>query len=74
MAINENKTIQKIIISSHKGYKIANKEEADEWLNKDWDKLMKALKRHNAKRIKIHKDGQMRIVFDSERDTIEAFI
>lgn len=72
-AINQDDTIQKVIISSPKGYKIANREEAEEWLHKDWIAILKQIKRHMFKRRKCRLNKQMRLVFDSERDTIEAF-
>ena len=72
-ALNEDETIQKVIISSSKGYKIANKEEAFDWLHKDWISILKAIKRHMFKRRKCRLNKRMRIVFNSERDTIEAF-
>lgn len=72
-ALNEDGNIQKVIISSTKGYKIANQEEAGEWLHKDWLSILKLIKRHMFKRRKCRLNKQMRIVFNSERDTIEAF-
>ena len=46
LAINEDETIQKVVISSRNGYKIANKEEAEEWLHNDWINILKGIKRH----------------------------
>lgn len=74
MALRESDKIQKIIVSSQKGYKIANEQECKEYLDKDWINIMKELKRHNVLRRKARKHKQMRIVWNSERDTIEAFM
>jgi hypothetical protein len=74
MALRESDKIQKIIVSSAKGYKIANEQECKEYLDKDWINIMKELKRHNVLRRKARKHKQMRIVWNSERDTIEAFM
>lgn len=73
--LNEHPTIQKIILSnSHKGIKIATKEEAYIQLNKDKANLLKRLSRVYAKYKKMAQDGQYRIVFNTERDFIESFI
>lgn len=74
MALRESDTIQKIIVSSSKGYKIANEQECKDYLSKDWINIMKELKRHNVLRRKAKRHKQMRIVWNSERDTIEAFM
>lgn len=77
--INNNDTIQKLIISSRNehsnGYKIGTQEECNEYLNKRFDTLMKSLKFQFKLRKKTRQDGQMKMTFGtSERDVIEAFI
>lgn len=72
--LRESDVIQKIIVSSRDGYKIANEEEANAYLDRDWINIMKDLKRHNKLRRKAKKDKQMCIVWNSERDTIQAYM
>lgn len=74
LAINDDAIIHKVIISSPKGYKIASEAEAGSWLFDDWKKIEKLIKRHMYKRRKCQLNRQMRIVFNSEKDTIETFI
>lgn len=73
-AINESSVIQKIIISSPKGIKIANKDEFDRYIRKEIMASVRRLMRAKRKAAKGAKDGQMRIVFGSERDTVKAFL
>lgn len=74
-AINESAVIQKIIISSGKGIKIANKEEFDRYIRKEIMASVRRLLRAKLKAKKGNLDGQTRITFGQyERDTIKAFI
>jgi len=73
-AINDSGVIQKIIISSSKGVKIANEEEWKECIKRDYISVFKRLERIRNKERKGRMDGQTRLVFKSERDTIEAFL
>lgn len=73
-AINDSDVIQKIIISSPKGIKLANKEEFDRYIRKEIMAAVRKLMRAKRKAEKGNRDGQMRITFNSERDTVEAFI
>lgn len=72
--INDSSVIQKIIISGPKGIKLANKEEFDRYIRKEIMAAVRRLMRAKRKAAKGNRDGQMRIVFGSERNTIEAFI
>lgn len=73
--INENETIQKVILSDrNKGIKIASKKEFSAFICKQYDALWKRKKRLDKIARKGLKDKQMRIVFGRERNTIEAFI
>lgn len=72
--INDSAVIQKIIIGSSKGIKIANSEEFYRYIRKEKSAALRRLIRANYKEKKGSRDGQMRIVFGSELDTIKAFI
>lgn len=73
-AINESGVIQKVVISSPKGIKIANSEEFDRYIRKEIMAAVRKLMRAKYKAKKGSRDGQMRITFGSERDTVKAFI
>ena len=74
-ALNESAVIQKVIISSWKGVKIANKEEFDRYIRKEIMSSVRRLMRAKLKAKKGNLDGQTRITFgEYERDTIKAFI
>lgn len=72
-AINKSEVIQKIIISTSKGVKIANREEFEQYINAEFASIFRKLARTRQKARKAGLDGQMRIVLGKERDTIEAF-
>lgn len=71
--INKSEVIQKIIISTSKGVKIANREEFERYINAEFASIFRRLARTRQKARKAGLDGQMRIVLGNERDTIEAF-
>ena len=71
--INKSDVIQKVIISTSKGVKIASEEEFAKYINAEFAAIFRKLERTRQKAKKAGLDGQMRIVLDSERDTIEAF-
>lgn len=73
-AINDSSVIQKIVISSSKGIKLANSEEFDRYIRKEIMAAVRRLMRAKHKAEKGSRDGQMRIVFNAERDTVKAFI
>lgn len=73
-AINDSGVIQKIVISSPKGIKLANSEEFDRYIRKEIMSAVRRLMRAKHKAGKGNRDGQMRIAFNSERDTVKAFI
>ena len=72
-AIKKSDVIQKIIISSGKGVKIATQDDFGIY----FDHKLKALKKHMKLLYKQLKKAQLnnqtRIVYNSERDFIEAF-
>lgn len=72
--INESGIIQKVIISGAKGIKIANAQEFERYTRKE---IMSATRRLLRAKLKAEKgkfDGQMCLVFNSERDTVKAFL
>ena len=71
--INKSEVIQKIIISTGKGVKIASSEEFERYINAEFASIFRKLARTRQKAKKAGLDGQMRIVLGNERDTIEAF-
>ena len=73
-AINKSDVIQKIIISSARGVKLANKEEAEGFIAGKYSAVFDSLERVRKLERKAGLDGQARLVFGRERDTIKAFI
>lgn len=73
-AINESNVIQKIIISTPQGIKLANSDEFAIYINSQYAALWRKKSRLDKISKKGKLDGQTRIVFGNERDTIEAFI
>lgn len=74
-AINNSTIIQKIIISSPKyGVKLATESEWRESIKREYINVFNKLKRIRHKEKKGCLDGQMRLVFKSERAVIEAFL
>ena len=74
-AINDSNVIQKIIISSPRGIKIANKSEFKKYIRKEIGAAVRRLMRAKRKAEKASRDGQSRITFGAyERDVIKSFI
>ena len=74
-AINDSSVIQKVIISNpSRGVKIATEEEWQECIKREYISVFKRLKRIRNKERKGALNNQTRLVFKSERDTIEAFL
>lgn len=74
-AINESQTIQKIIVSNSKGYKIGNQEEVTQYLNKRFRRDGRNMKLNWQLANKVALDHQTRLqLFGNERDFIETFI
>ena len=72
--IKENPTINRILITSRKGIKIAKtKEEADEYLEREKIETLSRLKRYFIQSKQYGLDNQTQIVFNAEKDTIEVF-
>ena len=73
-ALNESDVIQKIIMSGSKGVKIANESEFNAYIGREINAAVRRLMRAKKKAEKGNRDGQMRLVLNKERDTIEAFL
>lgn len=71
--INKSDIIQKIIISSAQGVKLANKEEAQRYIAGKISAVFDSLERVRKLERKAGLDGQARLVFGRERGIIEAF-
>ena len=73
--INESNVIQKVIISSPKGVKIANEEEFSRYIRKELNAAVRKLLRAKQKLKKGELNGQYKITFGNhERNIIEAFL
>ena len=74
--INNNETIQKIIIFNTKlGIKLATEEEFWDYERKEKAKILSMLKRHYTKVNKAKSNGQMKLPIDEyARNIIEAFV
>ena len=76
--LNDSDVIQKIILSSSKGNKIANEEEFGEWFNRKKIAILRQLKRLYYKDYKARLNGQVRLEqFDDNskaREWFETFI
>lgn len=72
-AINESNVIQKIIISSSKGIKLASKSDFAGYLKRQYAALWRRKKRIDKIAHKCFTDGQIRLIFGEEREIIHAF-
>lgn len=73
-AINKSNVIQKIVLSTPKGLKLASESDFDVYIRSQYAALWRRKERLDKIAKKGGKDGQMRIVLGSERDTVKAFI
>jgi hypothetical protein len=72
-AIKNSDVIQKIILSNARGVKIATADEFDEYFERKSVSLKRQFKLLYKQLKKAQMNNQTRIVFNSERDFIEAF-
>lgn len=72
-AIKKSDVIQKIVISSAKGVKIATQDDFGIYFDHKLKALKKQIKLLYKQLKKAQLNNQTRIVFNSERDFIEAF-
>lgn len=68
--INESDEVEKIIITSSYGVKIATKEESEHYLTRQFASIMKELKRYYQKCKKAGMDGQ----YKYDQKIISAFL
>lgn len=73
-ALNNSDKIQKIIISSSQGVKLANKEEAQHFIAGKISAVFSSLERVRKLERKAGLDGQLRLVFGREREIVQAFM
>lgn len=71
--INSNWTIQHIIVSSRKGYKIATIKEFNEYINRRNHYLSSFVKLNRILVYKAKLNNQLRITFGKEKGVIETF-
>lgn len=72
--INADSTIQKIIVSSHKGYKLGNPQQVHDYVIDNIIACKQNLKHYYNLKHKAELNNQYRIQFGSEREIIEAYI
>lgn len=72
-AINDSDIIQKVIVKNSFGIKLASREEFEQYINAEFAELSRRWKRTWKKAKKAGLDGQMKMTFGRERDTVEAF-
>ena len=72
-AIKKSDIIQKIVISSSKGVKIANEDDFGIYFDRKLINLKSQMKLLYKQLKKAQLNNQTRIVYNSERDFIEAF-
>lgn len=72
--INKSNVIQKIILSTPQGIKLASESEFDIYIRSQYAALWRRKQRLDKISAKATKDGQMRIVLGAESDTIKSFI
>lgn len=73
-AINDDEDMQKAIVSNRVGYKIGNEQECNEYLQRRFNSIGKSLKTLWGMKKRLEQNGQMRLTFGKERDTIIAFM
>lgn len=72
--INKSDVIQKIIISTAQGVKLASRDEAKAFISGKYSTVFKSLARVRKMELKAGLDGQTRLTFGKERGIIHAFI
>ena len=71
--INKSDTIQKIIISTGDGIKLATEDEAKGFIRSRYGAIFRQLERARKLERKAGLDGQLKMVFGSEREIVQAF-
>ena len=73
-AINNDPTVEKIIISTPKGIKLATKDEAIKYLKGQYAALFRKLKRLRLMEKKVNLNGQFKIFTDENGDFVSSFV
>lgn len=74
-ALKASGAIQTVLAThTKKGIKIATKEEYASYSKRKWKAIVEAIKMQKLQDKKAGLDGQHRIVFNKEKEVIEAFI
>lgn len=73
MRKHSNESFLKVIISSPKGYKIANEQEANEWLERVKNEALSKLSIYWKNKRMAETNNQLRIVFNQEHPVVEIF-
>lgn len=71
--LRNSEQIYRIIVSNSRGYKIATKEEAGNWLMRIRNEAILKLRMYRKNRKFAEANNQMRLTFGQEKDTIEVF-
>ena len=75
--LRENATLQKMVITKYGGYRLAeSQEEAEEYLKRQWHKIVGMIERAKIQEEKMKLDGQIRFVEDGSkaRQYLEAYV
>lgn len=72
-AINKSDVIQKIIISTGDGIKLASEDEAKGFIRSRYGAIFRQLERARKLERKAGLDGQLKMVFGSEREIVQSF-
>lgn len=72
-AINKSDVIQKMIISSSRGVKLATEEEATRYIKAKYAAIFRQLERARKLESKAGLDGQFKLTFGKEREIVQAF-
>ena len=72
--INADTTIQKIIVSNSKGYKIGNPQQVADYVLGNIEACINNIKHYYRLKRKAQMNNQVRLKFGQERDYIETYI
>ena len=73
LKINNSEIIQKIIISTGNGIKLASKAEFEKYIHAEFAAIFRKLERTRKKAAKAWNDGQIRLTFGNERAILQAY-
>lgn len=73
-AINNDLSVEKIIISTSKGIKLATKDEAVKYIQSQYSAVFRKLKRIRTLEKKARLDGQFKILTDENGDFVSTFV